>query len=70
MVPEQLPIFKDLNPYTGQIDTNNRWIKLAKLVPCEEMDVIYQKHFDTKKLSVIKNCRLIMGLILGQLFLQ
>ena len=34
------------------------------------MDVIYQKHVDTKKLSVIKNCRLIMGLILGQLFLE
>ena len=67
---EQLPIFKDLNPYSGQIDTNNRWIKLAKLVPWEEMDVIYRKHFDTKKLSVIKNCRLIMGLILGQMFLQ
>ena len=70
MYPEQLPIFKDLNPYSGQIDTNNRWIKLAKLVPWEEMDVIYRKHFDTKKLSVIKNCRLIMGLILGQMFLE
>ena len=70
MYPEQLPIFKDLNPYSGQIDSNNRWIKLAKLVPWEEMDVIYRKHFDTKKLSVIKNCRLIMGLILGQMFLE
>ena len=70
MPPEQLPIFKELTPYSGQIDSNNRWIKLAKLVPWEEMDEIYQKHVDTKKLSVIKNCRLIMGLILGQMFLE
>ena len=34
------------------------------------MDEIYQKHVDTKKLRVIKNCRLIMGLILGQMFLE
>ena len=67
MYTEQLPIFKELSPYSGQIDENNRWIRLAKIVPWEEMDEIYRKYFDPKKQTVIKSCRLIMGLLLGQM---
>lgn len=67
MYIEQLAIFKELTPYSGQIDKNNQWIKLSKLVPWDEMDVLYQKHFDIRKRNVIKKCRLIMGLIIGQM---
>ncbi|MEE3193102.1 MAG: IS5 family transposase [Candidatus Poribacteria bacterium] len=70
MYLKQLQIFKELTPYSGQIDTNNRWIKLAELVPWDEMDGIYRKHFDEGKQSVIKDCRLILGLILGQMLLE
>jgi transposase, IS5 family len=70
MYPNQLPIFKELNPYCGQIDTNNRWIKLAELVPWDEIDPIYRKHFDARKQSVIKSNRLIMGLMLGQMLME
>lgn len=66
----QLPIFKELSPYSGQIDTENRWIKLSKLVPWDEMDELYRRHFDPSKHSVIKDCRLIMGLFLGQMLLK
>ena len=67
---EQLPIFKDLNPYSGKIDRHNRWIKLSRLVPWDKMDMIYKKYFDEGKQSVIKNCRLILGLLLGQMLLE
>ena len=70
MYLEQIPIFKELSPYAGQIDKNNRWIKLAELVPWYEMDVIYRKYFDEGKQSVIKKSRLILGLLLGQMIVE
>jgi len=70
MYPKQLPIFKELNPYSGEIDTNNRWIKLSELVPWEQMETIYLKHFDAKKHKKVKGCRLVMGLMLGQMLMK
>ena len=70
MYTEQLPIFKELNPYSGQIDKNNRWIKLSRLVPWRELDEIYRRHFAEGKQSVIKSSRLILGLMLGQMLLE
>lgn len=70
MYTEQLQIFKELTPYSGKIDQNNRWIKLAKLVPWDQLDKIYLKHFDESKQSVIKKSRLILGLMLGQMLLE
>ena len=70
MYLNQLPIFKELTPYSGQIDTHNRWIKLAELVPWDQMDVIYRGYFDNGKQSVIKTSRLILGLMLGQMLLE
>ena len=70
MCSKQLPIFKDLLPYSGEIDTNNRWIKLSKWVPWDDMRRLYQKHFDKKREGVVKSCELILGLMLGQMLLQ
>ena len=70
MYLEQLPIFKDLVPYSGKIDENNRWIKLAKLVPWVKLDAIYRRYFDEQKGAVLKPCRLILGLMLGQMLLK
>ena len=70
MILEQLQIFKELAPYSGKIDQNNRWIKLAKLVPWVKLDTIYRRYFDDKKSTVIKPCRLILGLMLGQMLLK
>jgi len=70
MYPEQLPIFKNLNPYCGQIDRSNRWIKLAKLVPWNEMEGLYLRYFDPSKHSTLKKNRLILGLLLGQMLLE
>lgn len=70
MYLKQLPIFKELTPYSGKIDENNRWIKLAKLVPWDELEVIYMKHFDERKRKRVKSCRLITGLTLGQMLMK
>jgi len=70
MYLEQLPLFKELNPYSGQIDKHNRWIKLAGLVPWDEMDGVYRKYFDEGKQGVIKKSRLILGLLLGQMIVE
>ena len=70
MYPNQLPIFKELSPYSGGIDTNNRWIKLASLIPWEEMEGIYRRSFSKCKQSVIKPGRLMLGLMIGEMFVQ
>lgn len=70
MYLEQLPIFKELTPYSGQIDRKNRWIKLAELVLWNEMDMIYRRYFDEGKQSIIKSSRLILGLMLGQMLFR
>ena len=66
----QLPLFKELMPYGGKIDENNRWIKMADLVPWDVMAVIYAQYFDSKKLGLVKKNRLILGLLIGQVLLN
>ena len=70
MYLKQLPIFKDLTPYSGQIDEQNRWIKIADLVPWDEMEEAYRSAFDPLKQAVMKPSRLILGLLLGQMLLS
>ena len=43
---------------------------MAKLVPWGKLDAIYRRYFDNKKSTVIKPCRLILGLMLGQMLLK
>ena len=70
MYPKETPLFKELNPYSGQIDEENRWIKMAEMLPWDEVDGIYRRYFDDRKQSVIKKCRLIMGMMMGQMILE
>ena len=70
MYSEEMPLFKELMPYSGQVDQNNRWLKLSRLVPWDKMEVIYLNHFDQSKHGKVKKCRLMMGLMLGQMLLE
>lgn len=38
-------LFKELLPFGGRLNLNNRWIKLEGLVPWEELEEIYRKYF-------------------------
>ena len=66
----ELPLFKELNPYAGKIDENNRWIKLSKLVPWENLNLIYRRYFAEEKMKQVKDCRLMLGLMLGQILMK
>ena len=70
MEVSQLPLFKELNPYAGDIDRDNRWIKLAKLVPWGQIERLYLGYFDARKHEKVKGSRLIMGLFLGQMIMR
>lgn len=70
MYPKQLPIFKELAPYAGGIDEENRWIKLAELVPWDDIEGHYRSAFASGKQAVLKPSRLILGLWLGQMLMN
>lgn len=66
----QLPLFNGLNPFSQDIDQNNRWIKLNEVVPWDELEAIYRRYFHPDKQSVIKDSQLILGLLLGQMMMN
>jgi len=57
-------------PYSGQIDLENRWVKMAEMLPWDELEMAYRKYFDCSKQSVIKKGRLITGLLVGQMIVE
>lgn len=61
-----LPLFKDLMPFGGQLDSTNKWLKLSELVPWEKLDKMYLKYF--KRPGAVKDSRLILGMLIGKHF--
>tara|TARA_B100000212_G_C27356269_1_gene526040 strand:- start:247 stop:1605 length:1359 start_codon:yes stop_codon:yes gene_type:complete len=64
---DQLSLFKDIMPYGGKLDNNNRWIKLSNLVPWGSLAKLHDSYFDRKRLAVVKSGRLIIGLLIGKM---
>ena len=58
-----LPLFPELFPFGGQLDPDNRWLKIAQLLPWDDIESSYMKKF-----SAIgrpdSDCRLVIGLLL------
>ena len=48
-------------PFSGRLDPNNRWIRLAEVVPWEEAEDIYAKKFDSENGPPAKNVRIALG---------
>lgn len=40
-----LPLFPELFPFGGKLNENNRWRRIAELIPWEELEEDYAKHF-------------------------
>ena len=40
-----LPLFKELFPFGGKLDENNRWLRIAELIPWEELESEYSDYF-------------------------
>jgi len=40
-----LPLFPELFPFGGKLNENNRWLRVSELIPWEELEDEYRKHF-------------------------
>ena len=67
---DQLSLFKDIMPYGGKLDQDNRWIRLSSLIPWDRLVALHDSYFDIKRLSVVKSGRLIVGLMIGKVKLN
>ena len=64
MLTKKVIFFKELLPFGGEMDENNRWMRLSELVPWERLEVMYKQRFSVEKLGVVKDSRLILGLMI------
>ena len=42
-----VPLFKELFPFGGQLEEDNRWLRIADLIPWRELEREYNTHFFT-----------------------
>lgn len=57
------PLFAELFPFGGKIDDNNRWLKIAQLIPWDSLEQTYSRHFaETGRPA--HDARLVIGLLL------
>ena len=57
------PLFKELFPFGGQLKESNRWLKIKKLLPREELEEKYKNYFSHTGRPA-KDAQLIIGLML------
>jgi len=62
---QSLPLFKELFPFGGQLDSDNRWLKIAQLIPWDDIETRYSKYFSDKGRPG-SDCRLVNGLLMLQ----
>ena len=60
---QTLPLFPELFPFGGQLDAENRWLKIEPLIPWEEIESKYSKYFSDIGRPA-SDCRLVIGIIL------
>lgn len=56
-------LFSDLFPLGGHLDPSNRWMKIEALIPWDELERRYTRHFSDRGRPA-KDARLVLGLIL------
>lgn len=57
------PLFAELFPFGGRIDDNNRWLKIAQLIPWNSLEQTYSRHFADSGRPA-HDARLVIGLLL------
>jgi transposase, IS5 family len=48
-------------PFGGHLDCENRWVRLATLIPWDEVEKKYKSNFKQKKGRKAKNVRVALG---------
>ena len=51
-------------PFGGRLSSNNRWVKLAKIVPWDEAEVLYREKFSKGTGSPAKSLRVALGALI------
>ena len=57
------PLFSELFPFGGKLDSENRWLKIAKLIPWEEIECKYKRFFSGRGRPSLDS-RLVIGILL------
>jgi hypothetical protein len=60
---QALSLFSELFPFGGKLDPENRWLKIAKLIPWDEIECKYKKFFSEKGRPSLDS-RLVIGILL------
>jgi len=60
---QTLPLFSELFPFGGKLDPENRWLKIAKLIPWEEIESKYKRFFSERGRPSLDS-RLVIGILL------
>jgi IS5 family transposase len=60
------PLFPELFPFGGTLRADNDWIKLAGLIPWEELEAVYRRYFCPDRGRPAKECQLICGLLIAK----
>jgi len=56
-------LFSELFPFGGQLDPDNRWMKIADMIPWEDIETRYMKKFSPIGRPG-SDCRLVIGLLM------
>jgi len=56
-------LFSELMPFGGELDEGNRWLKLAKLIPWDELEAAYAARFPSGTGRPAADARLVCGLL-------
>ena len=57
-------LFPELFPFGGKLDERNRWLRIEKLVPWEDLEIEYGKAFSPDFGRPAKDAQLVIGLLL------
>ena len=58
-----IPLFSELFPFGGKLDSKNRWLRTSNLIPWDRLESKYQSYFSDKGRPA-KDGRLIIGILL------
>ena len=62
----QVSVFEFQMPWGGHLNPENRWIKLAEIMPWQEIEEEYASKFNSFKGNVAKPARLAFGTLFVQ----
>ncbi|MEE9189164.1 MAG: transposase [Candidatus Neomarinimicrobiota bacterium] len=58
-----IPLFEELFPFGGKLDENNRWLRIAELIPWDELEAEYRGYFSDIGRPAL-DAHLVIGLFL------